>query len=1002
VDQVSVDVRCPATAHVFVYGEKGQELLSAAPASTFTTLTAGSNDVIAQDAAGNDIKLGPIKKVLVFPFTFLAASGSLELDNVRAVVFFPGISSPPVARDDVYELPQDAQPGQTFDSHIFHRSSDPNGSVLDNDTSNSSGLFLAMPSREPAHGFLSWNSNDDGTFTYIPDSSFRGTDSFTYMADDAGGFSNEATVTIVTAGSALDTDGDGAPDDVEALVPPGTRAVYGDGNNDGTPDYLQPRVASAFDTNFQYTTLVASDGAFQDVSIDPVPASPPPPGGVTLTSGLYKFQLTGLSANEPAVVTLTPASDTALISANAFYVLDPGSGTWSSFNLDAGTGVGATVTGADVTLHLAGSASGVIALQGAPASVQLTAYPGEVTFVHQPGDFTVPKLTGKVGFVAPPGETVTVSKVLGSEVGGTVDLPPDGSFVWYGAAPDASFQFLVTDAGGASSGPALETIHVQGLPPLFDEVVIYTFDAVDNELSDFDPRTGQLHQLATFDPHEPNGDGGNDLFSRAEVQVADSASSYHPARDVDEIPPLGVVDEGIGFHNLTPIVVQPPIRASSFHLNPDDGTFSYLPLPGFKGIDVFHVKVNDGYLDGNTTGPSVRRDYITVVIQVLPSQLPEGEAPDYTPTDFDAAGVQVQVGNQDELVQIDAGYSDQTAKDVPHIPNPSPLGDLPPGTQPQDFPLGFFQFTVITSLSPPNALVQLVLPPAVPAPTKYYKYGPTPDDLTPHWYDFAFDDDPASPDFQTGAVFPGQTDPVTGETVPAGAINLHFRSGRRSDDNLGGAGIGDPGGPVFFAPAASVTGPAAGTAGQPVTFALSAADPSPAAQAAGFTYTIDWGDGSPGQTVAAAPGNGAGVAAGHVFARPGAFTVRVTATDPSGLAGPAATATIAVTAPSPPAIAPPSITGLSPGSARANQRHLTLAVSGLHFSPASAVTFNGHPLQTTFVSDTLLAVPDFLLQVRPLLQRGRRRLPLRTKGKGLVAVVDPVGGISAPILFVIR
>jgi hypothetical protein len=187
-----------------------------------------------------------------------------------------------------------------------------------------------------------------------------------------------------------------------------------------------------------------------------------------------------------------------------------------------------------------------------------------------------------------------------------------------------------------------------------------------------------------------------------------------------------------------------------------------------------------------------------------------------------------------------------------------------------------------------------------------------------------------------------------------------------------------------------------------VTFTLSAADPSPAALAAGFTYTIDWGDGSPAQTVAATPGNGAGVAAGHVFPGPGSFTVQVTATDPSGLAGPAATATIAVTAPPPPAAAPPAITALSPSAASGNRRHLALTVSGLNFTPASAVTFNGRPLPTTFVSDTRLVVPNIVDQVGPLLHPRRRLGPVRVRGKGLVAVVDPVGGTSAPLLFVIR
>jgi hypothetical protein len=100
-------------------------------------------------------------------------------------------------------------------------------------------------------------------------------------------------------------------------------------------------------------------------------------------------------------------------------------------------------------------------------------------------------------------------------------------------------------------------------------------------------------------------------------------------------------------------------------------------------------------------------------------------------------------------------------------------------------------------------------------------------------------------------------------------------------------------------PVASVSGPANGVPGQPVTFSVSATDLSPSVLAAGFTYTIDWGDGSPAQTIAAAPGNGAGTTEAHVFGHAGSFTVQATATDDNGLASDLATASIAIAATAP-------------------------------------------------------------------------------------------------------
>lgn len=46
--------------------------------------------------------------------------------------------------------------------------------------------------------------NDDGSFTYIPDTGFVGTDSFTYRANDSQDNSNEATMTIEVESGVMD------------------------------------------------------------------------------------------------------------------------------------------------------------------------------------------------------------------------------------------------------------------------------------------------------------------------------------------------------------------------------------------------------------------------------------------------------------------------------------------------------------------------------------------------------------------------------------------------------------------------------------------------------------------------------------------------------------------------------------------------------------------------------------------------------------------------------
>ena len=87
---------------------------------------------------------------------------------------------------------------------------------------------------------------------------------------------------------------------------------------------------------------------------------------------------------------------------------------------------------------------------------------------------------------------------------------------------------------------------------------------------------------------------------------------------------------------------------------------------------------------------------------------------------------------------------------------------------------------------------------------------------------------------------------------------------------------------INVAPTAGVSGPVAGVPGQPRDFTLTATDLSSVDQAAGFTYSIDWGDDTPVQTIPQSAGNGAGPAATHDWAAPGTYQVKVTAGDKDG------------------------------------------------------------------------------------------------------------------------
>ncbi|KKW23876.1 MAG: Outer membrane adhesin-like protein [Candidatus Kaiserbacteria bacterium GW2011_GWA2_52_12] len=69
------------------------------------------------------------------------------------------------------------------------------GGVLVNDTDTEGDPLTAIVEDDPANGTLTLDA--DGSFTYVPDADFNGTDTFTYRANDGAIDSGEAIVTII-------------------------------------------------------------------------------------------------------------------------------------------------------------------------------------------------------------------------------------------------------------------------------------------------------------------------------------------------------------------------------------------------------------------------------------------------------------------------------------------------------------------------------------------------------------------------------------------------------------------------------------------------------------------------------------------------------------------------------------------------------------------------------------------------------------------------------------
>jgi parallel beta-helix repeat protein len=115
-------------------------------------------------------------------FTYLINDGTVDSAEVATVtITVKHVNTPPVPTDDAYTIDE----GSTL-------SVDAPG-ILDNDADDDSDSLIAILVKEPSNGVLTFN--EDGSFTYTPNTGFTGEDSFTYRAYD-GTDSVVGTVTI--------------------------------------------------------------------------------------------------------------------------------------------------------------------------------------------------------------------------------------------------------------------------------------------------------------------------------------------------------------------------------------------------------------------------------------------------------------------------------------------------------------------------------------------------------------------------------------------------------------------------------------------------------------------------------------------------------------------------------------------------------------------------------------------------------------------------------------
>jgi VCBS repeat-containing protein len=154
-----------------------------------TTLTA----VLGMGPSHGSVTLNSNGSFSYFPETDYAGSDSFtysprdsSLTSVSpatvSITVTPAPGSP-IAKDDSYTTNEDT----TLTIAAL-------GGVLSNDTDAEGDPLSAVVGVKPANGTLTLNS--DGSFSYLPNSNYNGTDSFTYRANDGQHNSGLATVTL--------------------------------------------------------------------------------------------------------------------------------------------------------------------------------------------------------------------------------------------------------------------------------------------------------------------------------------------------------------------------------------------------------------------------------------------------------------------------------------------------------------------------------------------------------------------------------------------------------------------------------------------------------------------------------------------------------------------------------------------------------------------------------------------------------------------------------------
>jgi CSLREA domain-containing protein len=510
-------------------------------------------------------------------FTYKANDGQLNSNVATVKITINPVNDAPVAANDSYTTDEDTALSVNAPG------------VLGNDTDVDGDPLTAVLVAGPAHGTLALNS--DGSFKYTPSANYNGADSFTYKANDGQLDSNVATVkiTINPVNDAPVAANDSYTTDEDTALTVNTPGVLGnDTDVDGDPltavlvaGPAHGSLALNSDGSFKYTPAANYNGA---------------------DSFTYKANDGQLDSNVATVkITINPVND-APVAADDSYSTDED--TMLTVNAPGVLGNDTDVDGDSLTAVLvAGPAHGTLALNsdGSFKYTPAANYNGADSFTYKANDGQLDSNIATVKITINPVNdapvaandsyttdedtalTVNTPGVLGNDT----DVDGDPLTAVLGAGPAHGTLALNSD-GSFKYTPAAN----------YNGADSFTYKASDGLLN-----SNTATVKITINP-----------VNDAPVAVADSYSTTQGV--ILNVPAQGVLsnDTDVDGDALSAILVGGPSQGS-LTLNAN-GSFSYVPNPGFSGMDSFTYKANDGLADSNVA---------TVKINVTPAPSTEGK-----------------------------------------------------------------------------------------------------------------------------------------------------------------------------------------------------------------------------------------------------------------------------------------------------------------------------------------------------------------------------------------